>query len=100
MEPTPPRSLASKVLAGLTRRSCLRTTTWRAICFGQARPTRRMGSMFLDALRLMRFKRCLVLFVATQHEPDRLILVPEAVVMTAAAQSCADREKLDMPKES
>ena len=56
--------------------------------------------MFLDALRLIRFERCLVLFVATQHEPDRLILAPEAVVTTAAAQSCADREKLDMPKES
>ena len=56
--------------------------------------------MFLDPLRLIRFERCLVLFVATQHEPDRLILAPEAVVTTAAAQLCADREKLDMPKES
>jgi hypothetical protein len=56
--------------------------------------------MFPDALRLIRFERCLVLFVATQHEPDRLILAPEAVVTTAAAQSCADREKLDMPKGS
>jgi len=27
----------------LTCRSCLRTTTWSAICFDQARPTRRMG---------------------------------------------------------
>src|SRR5215472_19168492 len=85
------------MFTGLTCRSCLRPTTCSAICFGQARPTRRMGaSMFLDALRLMRFRRCLVLFVATQHEPDRLILAPEAVVTTAAAQSCADREKLDM----
>jgi hypothetical protein len=33
-------------------------------------------------------------------EPDRLILAPEAVVTIAAAQSCADREKLDMPKGS
>src|SRR6516165_2223251 len=58
--------------------------------------------MFLHALRLrlIRFERCLVLFVATQHDSDRLILAPEAVVTTAAAQSCADREKLDMPKES
>jgi hypothetical protein len=50
--------------------------------------------MFLDALRLIRFEHCLVLFVATQHKPDRLILAPEAVVTTAAAQSCADRESL------
>src|SRR5262252_4743266 len=56
--------------------------------------------MFLDALRLIRFERCLVLLVTTQHEPDRLILAPEAVVTTATAQSCADREKLDMPKGS
>jgi len=54
----------------------------------------------MHALRLIRLERCLVLFVATQHEPDRLILAPEAVVTTAAAQSCADREKLDMPKDS
>jgi hypothetical protein len=39
-------------------------------------------------------------FCSPQHDPDRLILAPEAVVTTAAAQSCADREKLDMPKES
>src|SRR5215472_6290418 len=56
--------------------------------------------MFVHALRLIRFERCLVLFVATQHGPDRLILAPEAVVTTAAAQSCADRERLDMPRGS
>ena len=50
--------------------------------------------MFLDTLRLIRFEHCLVLFVATQHEPDRLILAPEAVVTTAAAQFRADREGL------
>jgi hypothetical protein len=50
--------------------------------------------MFLDALRLIRFERCLVPFVSTQHEPDRLILAPEAVVTTAAAQCCTDRESL------
>jgi hypothetical protein len=33
--------------------------------------------MFPDALRLIRFERCLVLFVATRHESDRLILALE-----------------------
>jgi hypothetical protein len=47
-----------------------------------------------NALRLIRFERCLVVFVAAHPEPDRLILAPEAVVTTAAAQSCADRESL------
>ena len=50
--------------------------------------------MLPNALRLIRFERCLALFVAAHHEPDRLILAPEAVVTTAAAQSCADRESL------
>jgi hypothetical protein len=54
----------------------------------------RSEKMFLDALRLIRFERCLVSFVSTQHEPDRLILAPEAVVTTVAAQSCVDRESL------
>jgi hypothetical protein len=47
-----------------------------------------------DVLRLIRFEGCLVVFVAAHPEPDRLILAPEAVVTTAAAQSCADRESL------
>jgi hypothetical protein len=82
------------MFTGLTCRSCLRPTTCSAICFGRARPTGAWASVFPDALRLMRFRRCLVLFVTTQHEPDRLILAPEAVVTTAAAHSCADRESL------
>jgi hypothetical protein len=45
-------------------------------------------------LRLIRFERCLVIFEAAHPESDRLILAPEAVVTTAAAQSCADRERL------
>jgi hypothetical protein len=53
-----------------------------------------------NALRLIRFEGCLVVFVTAHPEPDRLILAPEAVVTTAAAQFCADRGKLDMPKES
>ena len=36
----------------------------------------------------------LFLFVAHNVGSDRLILAPEAVVTTAAAQSCADRESL------
>ena len=54
--------------------------------------------MFVNALRLIRFEHCLVLFVAAEHEPDRLILAPEAVVTTAAVQSCADRESLKCQK--
>ena len=50
--------------------------------------------IFPNVLRLIRFERCLVLFAAAQHDLDRLILAPEAVVTTAAAQSCADRESL------
>jgi hypothetical protein len=38
-----PDPLRPKMFTGLTCRSCLRTTTWSAICFGQARPTRRIG---------------------------------------------------------
>jgi hypothetical protein len=51
-----------------------------------------------DVLRLIGFERCPVLFVAAQHERDRLFLAPEAVVTTAAVQSCADRESLRCQK--
>jgi hypothetical protein len=47
-----------------------------------------------NVLRLIRFERCLVVFLAAHPELDRLILAPEAVVTTAAAQSRADRESL------
>jgi hypothetical protein len=47
-----------------------------------------------NVLRLIRRQRCFFLFVAHNVGSDRLILAPEAVVTTAAAQSCVDRESL------
>jgi hypothetical protein len=51
-----------------------------------------------EDLRLIRFERCLVLFAAAQHDLDRLILAPEAVVTTATAQFCADGMSLTCQK--
>ena len=48
----------------------------------------------VNVLRLIRRQRCFFLFVAHNVGSDRLILAPEAVVTTAAAQSCVDRESL------
>lgn len=77
--------------------------TFRAVAQQTGQPLvaalrRSLKGMFVNVLRLIRFEHCLVLLVAAEREPDRLILAPEAVVTTAAVQSCADRESLKCQK--
>jgi hypothetical protein len=80
--------------SGTTRKLTKRTLELKATTVGHTVAVICWRTASAPILRLIRFEHCLVVFVAAHPESDRLILAPEAVVTTAAAQSCADRERL------
>jgi hypothetical protein len=102
-----PKSLSSRLEAILTSETGERSSrgilqgsvslrSARQLLSGSDRPIAVIcwRAAWAPILRLIRFERCLVVFVAAHPESDRLILAPKAVVTTAAGQSCADRERL------